>query len=159
MAGSRYGLVRPAAAPSPTSVTIHGIRAQDLQGGLDQDQLRRMLSASLSRRFLVTWFSGIENGFLDKMFPSRRGLNGWRSRNIDVRGLVLSDSTRVSDEKLNLSGAAKRYGVPVEDPHNALDDALVTAQLFLILASRFDYRRGGSVRDLLRAGRTEAVPA
>jgi DNA polymerase-3 subunit epsilon len=35
-----------------------------------------------------------------------------------------------------LTQTADRFGVPVSDPHDALDDALVTAQLFLVLAAR-----------------------
>ena len=35
-----------------------------------------------------------------------------------------------------LTQTAERFGVPVSDPHDALDDALVTAQLFLVLAGR-----------------------
>jgi DNA polymerase III epsilon subunit-like protein len=37
---------------------------------------------------------------------------------------------------MTLSQAAEAHGVPVDDPHQALDDALVTAQLFLVLAAR-----------------------
>ena len=131
----------------------------DLETGLDLDAVREVLAGAIARRFLVTWFSDIENGFLDKLFPSRRGANGWRSRNIDVRGLVLEESSRATDERLTLSGAAKRYGVPVADPHHSLDDALVTAQLFLILATRSESRGRGRVRDLLLAGRTRTVSA
>ena len=35
-----------------------------------------------------------------------------------------------------LSSAAERHGVPVASPHHALDDALVTAQLLLVVAAR-----------------------
>jgi DNA polymerase III epsilon subunit-like protein len=40
--------------------------------------------------------------------------------------------------------------VPVASPHEALDDALVTAQLFLVLASRLEGRRLGSVGSFVR---------
>jgi DNA polymerase III epsilon subunit-like protein len=35
-----------------------------------------------------------------------------------------------------LTRTAERFGVPVADPHDALDDALVTAQLFLVLVRK-----------------------
>jgi DNA polymerase III epsilon subunit-like protein len=45
-------------------------------------------------------------------------------------------------------------GVPVADPHHALDDALVTAQLFLVLAARWEAGgHGARVADLLRLPR------
>jgi DNA polymerase-3 subunit epsilon len=52
---------------------------------------------------------------------------------------------------LTLSQAAERFGVPVASAHNALDDALVTAQLFLVVAAKLP-KRVDSVRDLQRLG-------
>ena len=59
----------------------------------------------------------------------------WRRRTIDVRNLAIEadggpPSAR-SDLGYGLSWAAGRLGVPVASPHDALDDALVTAQAFL----------------------------
>ena len=42
--------------------------------------------------------------------------------------------------RYSLSATAERYGVPVASPHEALDDALVTAQLFLVLATKLEER-------------------
>jgi DNA polymerase III epsilon subunit-like protein len=42
-------------------------------------------------------------------------------------------------------------GVPVANPHEAFDDALVTAQLFLVLAPKVPGRPEPTVRQLLRA--------
>jgi DNA polymerase III epsilon subunit-like protein len=41
----------------------------------------------------------------------------------------------------------------VASPHEALDDALVAAQLFLVLASKLEARGFGSVRSLLKLTR------
>ena len=49
-----------------------------------------------------------------------------------------------------LNGVARRYGVPVATPHEAYDDALVTAQLFLVLVSKLPGEADPTVRDLLR---------
>ena len=38
--------------------------------------------------------------------------------------------------------------MPVSDPHDALDDALVTAQLFLVLAGRLPGRPTPTAREL-----------
>jgi DNA polymerase III epsilon subunit-like protein len=52
--------------------------------------------------------------------------------------------------RLSLTESAVRYGVPVSEPHHALDDAVVTAQLFLIVATALERRDGStSVGDLL----------
>jgi DNA polymerase III epsilon subunit-like protein len=44
--------------------------------------------------------------------------------------------------------------VPVVDAHHALDDALVTAQLFLVLATKRGGDGAARVADLLRASAT-----
>ena len=49
-----------------------------------------------------------------------------------------------------LSAAATRFGVPVEQTHHALDDAFMTAELFLVAANALEARGRGSIRDLLR---------
>src|SRR2546430_17673942 len=48
-----------------------------------------------------------------------------------------------------LAAAATRFGVPVEEAHHALDDAFMTAELFLVAANALEARGSGSIRDLL----------
>ena len=67
-------------------------------------------------------------------------------RAVDVRDLVLGLEGR-SAARLTLGQAAERFGVPVASPHNAFDDALVTAQLFLVTATKLG-KRARSVRDM-----------
>jgi DNA polymerase III epsilon subunit-like protein len=43
--------------------------------------------------------------------------------------------------------------VPVAEPHQALDDALVTAQLFLVLSEKLPAGPEPSARQILAAGR------
>ena len=71
-------------------------------------------------------------------------------RTIDVRQMAIELEHMDRDVRQSLSSAAERYGVPVANPHEALDDAMVTAQLFLVLASRLEQRGFGSTRSFLR---------
>ena len=153
-----YRLALPTVSPSPGSVTVHGLRAQDLQTAPALDETRRVLAEALQGRFLVTWFASVENGFLAKLFGERPRAAAWARRNVDVRGLVLAVGDRAEDERLTLTAAADRYNVPVADPHHALDDALVTAELFLVLATKLASQGRGAVRHLLRAGRGARGP-
>jgi DNA polymerase-3 subunit epsilon len=52
-----------------------------------------------------------------------------------------------------LSDVARHWGVPVERPHHALDDALTTAQLFLVLMPKLERVGVRTPRQLLRASR------
>jgi DNA polymerase III epsilon subunit-like protein len=48
---------------------------------------------------------------------------------------------------------AKKYSIPVSDAHNALSDALVTAQLLQRLITNLQRFNISAVEDLLRIGR------
>lgn len=52
---------------------------------------------------------------------------------------------------VQLRALAERAGLPVYAEHNALNDALTTAQLFLAQATDLENQGGPRLRDLLRA--------
>jgi DNA polymerase-3 subunit epsilon len=146
---SVYQLVDPVdVALDPRAITVHMLRPIDLAGAPSLGAARQALAAVLHRRFLVTWFAEVEAAFLDKLFGG--GRKSWLRRSVDVRRLVVALE---GDDHgpLTLDACAKRYGVPVASPHHALDDALVTAQLFLIMATKLGERRLRSVGDLQAA--------
>jgi DNA polymerase III subunit epsilon len=153
--GSIHQLVEPATAPRPSSVKIHGMRRQDLAGSPRVEDLREMLRDALNGRFILAWYAPVEAAFLAKTFGG--GRRSFRRRMIDVRELAIAidrqrGRLRASSE-YSLSACAARHGVPIARPHDAFDDALVTGQLFLVLASRLQHAGPGRVGALLRAGR------
>ncbi len=143
---SVYQLVDPGdVPPSRDSITVHGLRPVDLVGAPSLESAREALRAAIERRFLIVWYAGVEAAFLDKLFGG--GTRGWLKRSVDVRKLVLAlEGEQVS--WLTLTQAAERFNVPVASPHHALDDALVTAQLFLVTATRLADRGLRTARDL-----------
>lgn len=153
VAGAVRSLVEPAVPPSPRSQTIHELRPQDLADAPGIDEARALLGAAIGRRFLLAWFADVELHFLGTMFGGSR--RRWRRRTIDVRSLAIAIDREPRAARgrpgYGLTATAERYGVPVADPHEALDDALVTAQLFLVLASKVQGRGEVTVRQLLRA--------
>jgi DNA polymerase-3 subunit epsilon len=158
LAGARHRLVDPGdRTPSRTSVEIHGIRPVDLERALPASDAAALLARLLDRRFLLAWYAVVEQSFLGSLLGVP--VASWVRRTIDVRDLLIllegPDAARWS-----LSHAAATCGVPVADPHHALDDALVTAQLFLVLARRLDAREGErTVEDLLRVSAAARGPA
>jgi DNA polymerase-3 subunit epsilon len=145
-----YELVDPGAvAPTRASVVVHGLRPVDLHGAPPLEAARQRLTELLDRRWLVTWWAPVEAGFLAKIVGG--SASSWMRRAIDVRRLALEwEGSAVAD--LTLSQAAARYGVPVASPHHALDDALVTAQLFLVLATKLGTRGFETLDQLGSAG-------
>ncbi len=145
-----YQLVDPGDRPvSPESVTVHGIRPIDLVGAPSQGSACRSLADALRHRYVIAWHAGVEIAFLSRLFevaPRR-----WSRSMIDVRDLLLVLEGEGA-ASLTLTDAAARCGVPVADPHHALDDAVVTAQLFLVVVGRLVLRNSlRTVGDLLGA--------
>jgi len=152
LGGSHQQLIRPPTAPSPRSQTVHLLRPIDLVDAPDAASAAGALRGSLSGRIVLAWFAQVEIAFL-------RGLYGgseawWRRRVIDVRDLAIAvdEAPRAARTArgYGLGATADRYGVPVANPHDALDDALVTAQLFVVLVEKVPGLAAPTVRDLIR---------
>ena len=147
---SVYELVDPGEVElTRESVTIHGLRPLDVRGASSTDAARETLRQALAGRFLITWYATVEASFLAKLFGTRP--TRWMRRSIDVRKLVLG-VLGAEGARLTLEQAAAHFDVPVASPHHALDDALVTAQLFLVTASKLGSAGVQTPRDLMRVG-------
>ena len=138
--------------PSPRSQTVHLLRPADLADAPGVEAAAAGLRAALAQRVIVAWFAEVEVAFLRGIFGG--SARWWRRRVIDVRDLAIAADgapTAARRERgYALSSTAHRYGVPVAEPHQALDDALVTAQLFLVLVRKLPGLDAPTVRDLVR---------
>ncbi len=152
LADAVHQLVDPEVPPSVPSQKIHELRPQDLAGAPRIEQAKGVLRDALRGRYLLVWYADVEVHFLSAIFGT--SARSWRRRTIDVRNLAIeADGGPRSARRefgYGLSWAAGRLGVPVASPHDALDDALVTAQAFLILAGRLPTGPEPTVRDLSR---------
>lgn len=152
LADAVHQLVHSEIPPSVPSQKIHELRPQDLAGAPRLEQARRVLRDAIDRRYLLVWYADVEVNFLSAIFG--RSAGSWRRRTIDVRNLAIeadgAPRSARADLGYGLTWSAARLGVPVANPHDALEDALVTAQSFLILASRFSVGPGSTVGDLVR---------
>jgi DNA polymerase-3 subunit epsilon len=153
LSGQLYQEVAPGVGPSQSSIRIHHLRAQDLATAPAMQDVADAFRSALSGRFILAWAAEVEIAFLRKVFGG--GRRAWRRRTIDVRTLIMAVERPSGDARLGpgyyaLSAAATRFGVPVEQTHHALDDAFMTAELFLVAANALEAKGRGSIRDLLR---------
>jgi len=160
LGGSVHQLVDPDVPPSARSQTIHELRPQDLSGSPRLEEARRVLRDAIGHSYLLVWFADVEVHFLSSIFGGRPA--SWRRRTIDVRNLAIEVDGVPRSARANmgysLTWSAERLGVPVANAHDALDDALVTAQTFLVLATRLPARRDPTVADLLRVAGAARLP-
>jgi DNA polymerase-3 subunit epsilon len=132
-----YGEVAPATPLSVESIRVHQLRPADLAGAPAPRSARPRLAAALNHRYLLAWVAEVEIGFLARMFHLPRFV--LRRRTVDVaRLLVAFDRAegRTPSRYVSLVEACRRFGVPLESAHHALDDAVMTAELFLVLATK-----------------------
>jgi DNA polymerase III subunit epsilon len=150
--GSTYREVAPASPLTGRTVVVHGIRPVDLADAPPLDAVAGDLRDALASRFVLAWAADIEAAFLGRTFG--RSARWWRRRIVDVLRLaILVSDADGADRDFSLTAVARRLGVPVEHPHHALDDALTTAQVFLVLLPELERRGIGTPRRLLRASR------
>jgi len=152
LSGQLYQEVAPGVGPSQSSIRIHHLRAQDLATAPAMHEVVDAFRHALDGRFVLAWAAGVEIAFLQKVFGG--GKRAWRRRTIDVRTLIMAverpDDASPGPGYYALTAAATRFGVPVEEAHHALDDAFMTAELFLVATAALEKRGSGSIRDLLR---------
>jgi DNA polymerase III subunit epsilon len=137
LADAVYGEVAPAAPLSAESIRVHHLRPADLRDAPEPRSARSTLAVALDRRYLLAWVAEIEIGFLGRMFHMPRFR--LRQRTVDVARLLIAFDRaqgRTPSRRVSLVAACERFGVPLESAHEALDDAVMTAELFLVLATK-----------------------
>lgn len=140
--------VKPTRPFAADSVAIHGLSFDRLQDAPAIPSVREALAGQLEGRVLIAHYADLELGFLRR----------WGQRPaavVDTLILALAlDATPpevARRDAYTLSALARRFGVTVYGEHDALADALITAQVFLALAGALEAQgRARSVRDLER---------
>ena len=149
------GPVRPRGPVDEATIRVHGLRAADLLEAPRAEEALEPLLGLLAGAVAVAHFAEVERAFL------RRAL-----KQMDVRmrtplvdtavlgALWLSERDHVPPRRLPLAELARALGLPSHRPHEALGDALTTAQVFLALATHLDAVRPQTVSSLVKAERT-----
>lgn len=152
--GAVHGRVRPLHSISEAAIRVHGIRASDLAAAPPLDVAIDPLLAVMAGRIPVVHVAAVERGFLGPALR-RQGLR-LRGPMIDtsVLGLVwLHERDGHGPRRVSLVDLAGALGLPSHHPHDAVGDALTTAQVFLAVAMHLDARKPETVRSLASAGR------
>jgi DNA polymerase III subunit epsilon len=150
-----YRVIDPGRPLPPDVVAIHGIRPRDLQGAASLDDVVSELRAALDGHVVVAWTSWVESAFLARALGG--SATAWSRRIVDVRRLAMlvdhlegvHPSPAVSEP---LPATAQRFGVPPDREHHALWDAFVTAQLFVVVATRLERHGRGRLGAIEAAG-------
>ena len=152
-----YSLARPDRAPAPPSVLVHKLRSADLHEAPALNEAIDSLLDVLAGRVPVFHTAIVEETFLGRALRRRR-VRLPRDADTEALGRAwLRHRDGVTPTSLPLSRLAAVLGLPGEDPHHALGDALTTAKAFIALASHLDAESPQTVGSLRGAERELAT--
>jgi len=133
--------INPADNLQENSVIIHGITHSDLQGAPDLLRILEALLDELAGKVVVVHYRHIERDFLDHALRSLLN-EGICFPVIDTMqieaalqrrkscGIFNFFKKRARSESIRLASSRARYHLPAYPPHDALTDAIATAELF-----------------------------
>ncbi|MDI9243614.1 3'-5' exonuclease [Marinobacter sp. CHS3-4] len=141
LSGARHWLVKPALPLHQTSITVHGITHSDIDQAPDLNEVLGDILDNLKGRIPVVHFRAIERPFLNVAMNWRTG-EGITFPLLDTMAI---EAHLHPDRSLNfwqkllgkqpisirLADSRSRYGLPHYPPHNAVVDALATAELLM----------------------------
>ncbi|EGN74451.1 DNA polymerase III epsilon subunit-like 3'-5' exonuclease [Idiomarina sp. A28L] len=136
---AKQWLAKPRRSLNTESIVIHGITHSQLQEAPDLLDILDELLETIAGHILVVHYRGIERPFLDVALRERIG-EGIEFPVIDTmqlearmhRAKRLSLWQRMRGQKqvsIRLADSRTRYGLPWYHPHDAVTDALATAEL------------------------------
>lgn len=156
--------IRPANINPNEATLIHRITPEELKKADSVQDVLPEFIEFCDNSLIVGHFVGLDMHFLNK--TSRQVLGGTLSNpGIDTMRLArrFKDSGKTDHyghhdhaSSYTLDALAKEFNLPVFKPHDALEDALQTAYLFLYLLKKFKVGGINSLKELYRAGRIRA---
>jgi DNA polymerase III subunit epsilon len=145
-------LVRPerGSAITPGSVQAHQLVWSELQAAPPLGRVLPQIESRLREGVLLVHYGALDVTFLKRDFDLKRV--AWPDpKVVDTKRLLLRNAQLRNPEltrdlvTLNLSRARSEYGLPDYQAHDALTDAVATAELFLALRAAVGAR---TLRDL-----------
>lgn len=139
LAGARHWIVRPPLPLHQTSITIHGITHTDIDKAPDLNEVLGDVLSAMAGRVPVVHYRAIERPFLNTALQWRLQ-EGIQFPVIDTMAIEahLHPNRQVTwwqkvrgkqPVSIRLPDSRTRYGLPHYPPHNALVDAIATAEL------------------------------
>ncbi|MBK6887806.1 MAG: 3'-5' exonuclease [Tetrasphaera sp.] len=139
-----YQPVQPTCEIATEALKVHSLTRDELAAAPRMPEVIAILGERLRGSVLVAHAAWIERAFLDRALAplGQRVPNGI----IDTAGLARQAGLWESrDREPNLELLARQLDLPVFTPHHALGDAMTTAVVLLVLATRL-----GAMHETLR---------
>ena len=137
----RHFLVNAQSSPSDKSITIHGITHDDLDNGVSTTLALKDFLTLCQGKIIVAHFHKIERQFIQSLTYQLTG-NYLNLNILDTFQIAKNSMQRrqqaITPNSLRLFNLRKSYHLPFYKAHNALEDAISTAELLLAQISSMD---------------------
>ncbi|MDK2595898.1 3'-5' exonuclease [Pseudoalteromonas obscura] len=135
------------------SPVYHGIGEHQLvQSGEHLERIIKSFGEELASKSLVCHNASLDWGFLQK-YMNKFDVAVTPAHIIDTlkieKNKLLRSQTYLAQDQLTLAACRSRYGLPTYQNHNALSDALATAELLLAHVSHLDRQESIKLRNLV----------
>ncbi|TDR73606.1 3'-5' exonuclease [Paludibacterium purpuratum] len=133
-----YLLVRPQTPPEKPNIEVHGLRRCDVDQGLSAEEAVLRLLDFIGGRPLLGYYLEYDVAVLDKYVKPLIGCP-LPQRQIEVSGCYYDYKLRQNPNSyvdLRLASLHAELGVPQLPRHDALNDAISVAMLYLALCQR-----------------------
>jgi DNA polymerase III subunit epsilon len=149
---ARHRVVRIDRSIPEATAVIHQITDDEAAGGGELDEILAELLEALAGKVMIAHHARIERGFLTNACK-RLWKQGLIVPVVDTQTLALRTFERrqipFKGSDLRLHALGDRYNLPRYGAHNALSDALASAELFLAQAAYRDNGNGLPLKDFL----------
>ena len=149
---SSHQLIKTNKQLPESSVVIHQITDTQITDAMSIENALPTLLKKLSGKVMLAHNAKIELGFINKMCKELYGSN-FVIPVIDTQYLAKRSFERQNKafkgNELRLFNLRRLYNMPVYKAHNALMDAIATAELFLAMVSKISPDENASLRDFL----------
>ena len=149
---ANHQLVKPNKDISEQSIIIHNITHEQAGTGCSLKQVLDQLLSRLAGKVLIAHHASVEMDFLGQACKRVYG-SEWLTPVIDTQYMAMNyrqkRNIHFSPGDMRLSALREAYKLPRYKAHNALSDALATAELFLALLSERDINGKLPLRSVL----------
>jgi DNA polymerase III subunit epsilon len=133
--------IRPSRRVGEPSLKVHGLLAKDLCDAPDLETVIVEIDRRIRGSAMVVHFAGVDVPFLKAAYE--RTNTAWPGVEVvDTVQLLLAAGRRWgrNSVRTDLAMARADLGLPEHDHHDALADAVATAEMFLVLTERVPAR-------------------
>ena len=131
---------------SSNTVEIHGILKNGEQHKITESESVELFLGYLQSSIIVAHHAAFDVEMINRCLK-RMDLPKLRNKVLDT-GVLYKKLNRVENRHYSLDYLCKEFNVPVNDRHNALGDAYITAQIFVKMLARMKQERQVTLADL-----------